>query len=157
MPKKTSPTVELTIGELIRRTRRNHTTEVDGRAIHMNQELAARELHVNQSTVAKWESGQRPAPEKLPLIARFVGMPLPQLLQLYHGTRDGGYAASLEEINARLTSLHAAVSQIPDLVARIATLEQRLNSQSSSPARAASRTPRRLEAASPRKSTKSRR
>lgn len=113
---KTAPKIELTIGELIRRTRRNRD---------MNQELAARELKVNQSTVAKWERGDRPRPEKLNAIAKFVGMPLPQVLQLYHGTgdKDLAYAATIDEINERLADMNALVQQIPELLERIEELE----------------------------------
>lgn len=131
-----SAPVELTLGELIRRTRRNRD---------INQELAGRELKVNQSTVAKWERGDRPAPEKLPLIARFIDMPLPQVLQLYHGTRDMGYAATVAEINARLADLHTLVSTLAPLVQRVEALERHvseLTGGSVQPTRVARRTRR---------------
>mgnify|MGYP000005729593 CR=1 FL=1 len=148
MPAAKQHPIELTIGEMIRRTRRNRD---------MNQELAARELKVNQSTVAKWERGDRPRPEKLGAIAKFVGMPLPQLLQLYHGTKDPGYAASLDEINGRLSHLQEQVASIPALVARIERLEAQLTPQRRTPSGAAARTSRQPRAASPQKRATSRR
>ncbi len=105
---------EAKIGELIRRKRRDN---------RMNQVDAAAILGINQSTVAKWERGDRIAADRLPSLARFLGMPLAELLPLYHaGAVDDGFTEAIEEIHLILTAVEDLPRDLAALRADVAGL-----------------------------------
>lgn len=68
------PPAGVTLGERIRRQRK---------ALGLTQERLAPALGVDQSTVAKWEGGNRMDLERLPAIARFLLCPVEELLLDY--------------------------------------------------------------------------
>ena len=80
------------------------------------QHQAAREFDVNQSTIAKWERGDRPAPEKVLQIAGYIGLAREEAWRLYeavvgerrwHATRPPSPSRS-------------AIAQLDDAIQRLA-------------------------------------
>ena len=99
------------LGELLRRKRRS---------VGLNQQGLADRLAVNQSTVAKWERGDRPAPDKLAALAAFLDLPLSRVLALHHGAADAEPDHAVAPIVRSLGSKIAGLRhEVADLAAAI--------------------------------------
>jgi transcriptional regulator with XRE-family HTH domain len=99
------------LGELIRRRRRNY----NGRAL--SQVEVGELLGVHQSTVAKYERGDKIGVEKLVRVADFLGMDFTEVLAIYHGTAEASTAddalvAQVEDLRSVVETLSATVSHL---------------------------------------------
>lgn len=97
---------DITIGELIRRRRR---------MLRLNQTTTAQTIGVNQSTVTKWERGERPRDDNLPAIARFLDLPIAEVLSVVHGTTADDEA----EVTSELRELRREIKLLRGEVARL--------------------------------------
>ncbi len=97
----------VTIGEMIRRKRKD---------LGLNQHDLGETFGVNQSSVAKWERGTKPAPAQLPALAKFLRVPLQELLSIYHDSPDASFEESLEEVRVTVASMDRRLSELTHLV-----------------------------------------
>lgn len=106
-----------TLGALLRRRR----LELKHRQVHVGQVLG-----VGQSTVAKYERGDRIGADRLAAVADYLGMDFTEVLSIYHGF--GGYAAPTEEESeAPLEHQVETLTQVvQDLSAQLASLNSLL-------------------------------
>jgi transcriptional regulator with XRE-family HTH domain len=99
-----------TIGELIRRKRK---------VLRLNQAAVGERFGINQSSVAKWERGAKPNTAQLPEIAKFLGMPLAEVLDLYHGTTTVDFDETIEEIRDAVLAIDERLARMEKQMARL--------------------------------------
>lgn len=132
-----------TLGELVRRRRK---------AKALSQEDLAEQFGVHQATITKWERGARIGTTHLPGLAKFLGMPLAEVLRMYHGSDDVSFEKSVEEILQSTTSTRAQLDQMQALLGQIdgklTTLTSHLVPDARQPDEPASRRRRRVGQAS---------
>lgn len=104
--------MDAVIGELVRRKRRG---------LGMNQQDLGDYFGINQSSVAKWERGARPAARHLPKIAKFLEVPLEEMLSLYHDAPEASVSDDIEHIKLIVESMDRRLSELTHLVQSLAT------------------------------------
>lgn len=103
------------IGELVRRQRK---------ALDLNQQDLGEMFGINQSSVAKWERGAKPAASHLPKIAKFLDLPLEAVLAIYHEAPEASFTEAVEEIRLTVASLDRRMAELTHRVIALATPAQ---------------------------------
>ncbi len=106
--------VAATLGEMIRRQRKG---------LGLNQQDLGETFGVNQSSVAKWERGTKPAPAQLPALAKFLQVPLAEVLSIYHGSEDASFEEAIEEIRLTVASIDRRLSEAIHLLQAVSRAE----------------------------------
>lgn len=111
-----------TIGSMLRRRRHE---------LNLKQDDVAKMLGVNQSTVAKYERGDRIGADRLDKVAEFLGLDFDDVLRIYHGfSAEGAEPAS----DPRDAQVEALTAQVATLSAQMAELLTELRGGTSAPA-----------------------
>lgn len=104
---------EETIGTMLRRRRH----ELD-----LTQDDVGKTLGVNQSTVAKYERGDRVGSDRLDKVADFLGLEFDDVLRIYHG-----FTADVDvPVDPRDAQMSALTEQVATLSEQMAALVEEL-------------------------------